>query len=81
MPDYPAAALRRGEQGLAVVRVTVGADGRATTAIVAQSSGHALLDSAAVAKVLRDCRFVPARRNDEPVAGEALQPMNFRMDP
>ncbi len=81
VPDYPAAALRRQEQGIAVVRVVVSPEGRAVSANIAQSSGHAVLDGAAVAKVLRDCRFLPASRDGVAIEGTALQPMNFRIEP
>lgn len=78
-PEYPAVSLRRNEQGVATVRVTVSAEGRAVAAEIAQSSGHSALDAAALAKVLRDCRFVPASRGGVPVEGVALQPMSFRI--
>lgn len=78
-PSYPPAALRRRQQGLVVVRVTVAPDGHALAASIAQSSGTEALDEAALAKVLRDCRFIPATRNGLPIEGTALQPMNFQI--
>ena len=78
-PVFPPAAVRRREQGLVVVRVVVSPDGRAVSASIAQSSGAETLDEAALAKVLRDCRFIPATRNGAPAEGTALQPMNFRI--
>ncbi len=78
-PDYPPAALRRREQGGVVLRVTVGPDGRARAAVVQQSSGHPLLDDAAVAKVLRDWRFAPATRDGVAVTGTVLVPFAFEL--
>jgi protein TonB len=78
-PEYPAAALRRGLQGLVTIRVTVSPEGRAVSAAIAQSSGTPALDAAAQAKILRDCRFIPASRNGTPVEGVAIQPMNFQI--
>lgn len=79
-PPYPPAALRRGEQGIVVVRVTVGPDGSAQAASVQQSSGHSLLDEAAIGKVLRDWRFVPASRDGAPVTGSALVTFSFELE-
>ena len=44
---------------------------------VAESSGYAALDSAAVAGVPQ-MTFAPARRNGQPVAAAFLQPVYFR---
>ncbi len=79
-PDYPPAARRREEQGLALIHVTVSAGGRAVAASLVQSSGHALLDSAALAKVMRDCRFLPATRNGVPIEGDTLQGIEFHLE-
>jgi protein TonB len=78
-PAYPAAALHRREEGTVVVRVDVGTDGRPLSARVERSSGHPLLDDAAVGKVMSDWRFVPASRGGVPVAGSALVPFSFRI--
>lgn len=78
-PDYPPVSLRRREQGDVVVRVTVGTDGLPQSAVVVQSSGHPLLDEAALAKLRRDWRFVPATRDGAAVIGEALVPFSFRI--
>lgn len=78
-PDYPLSALRRGQQGLVVVRVTISPQGQVVTANLAQSSGTPALDNAALAKVVHDCRFVPASRDGLPVEGVALQPMKFEI--
>ncbi len=46
---YPQAALRRGLGGRTLVRLTIDANGRVTSAAVAQTSGYPVLDRAAVA--------------------------------
>lgn len=78
-PAYPPAALRRREAGEVVVRVAIGADGRPLSASIERSSGHPLLDDAALAKVLRDWRFAPAMRGGVAVAGSALVPFSFQI--
>ena len=48
---YPAQAMASGWEGSAEVRVEVGSDGRPRTATVVRSSGHELLDRAALAMI------------------------------
>jgi TonB family protein len=52
--DYPAAAIRAGEEGTSGFRVDVGADGRVTGCTITESSGSATLDETT-------CRIVSAR--------------------
>lgn len=52
-PDYPAAAVRAGRQGRVVLEVEVRADGTVGDCTVVASSGHLLLDHAAVDAVRR----------------------------
>lgn len=48
---YPAQAMASGWQGSAEIRVEVGGDGRPRAATVVRSSGHELLDRAALAMI------------------------------
>lgn len=48
---YPAQAMASGWEGSAEIRVEVGSDGRPRTAAVVRSSGHELLDRAALAMI------------------------------
>jgi protein TonB len=66
-PRYPAAAQQAGERGTAVVAVYVNAIGNPYKVILAETSGFADLDRAAVDAV-RTWHFVPARRNDASVS-------------
>jgi periplasmic protein TonB len=77
-PAYPAAARRRGLQGQVVVRAEVAADGRAARVEVKRSSGHALLDDAALAGV-REWRFAPAEVDGVPSAGAIEVPITFKL--
>ncbi|QQQ03355.1 energy transducer TonB [Lysobacter enzymogenes] len=76
-PQYPVAALRRGEGGTVVLRVNVGADGKADQVALARRSGSRDLDRAAMVAV-RDWRFKPATRNGREVASVVEQPVEFR---
>lgn len=77
-PEYPALSRTRGEEGTVWVEAEVGADGRCASARVQKSSGHLLLDEAAVAAV-RDWTFRPATRLGRPVASVVIIPVRFRL--
>jgi len=64
---YPAAARRREEQGAAQVRACVNAEGRLDGAQLLGSSGHKLLDDAAI-DVLRAGHYARATRAGVPIA-------------
>jgi periplasmic protein TonB len=76
---YPSASRRLGEEGRAVVRVTIAADGGIATWSVAQSSGFARLD-AAVSCVLRRLEFEPGRRDGRAVDADVLLPITFQLN-
>jgi protein TonB len=78
-PDYPAAARRRGLEGLVVVRVRVLADGTAGAAEVSESSGHGILDRAA-RDAVAGWRFRPALRDGQPVEQDLEVPVRFRLE-
>lgn len=75
-PSYPRAALRRGESGVVLLRLHVGADGRTRDVDVVRSSGFARLDRAAVSAVRR-WRFEPAMQDGQAVAGQLQVPIDF----
>ena len=77
-PVYPLLARQRGQEGEALLRVSVDAAGRVLAVDVERSSGFSLLDDAAV-KGVRQWRFRPAVRNGVAVAGEVLLPVHFRL--
>jgi protein TonB len=77
-PAYPQSALRRGEQGNVMLRVSVTADGVPLAVDLAATSGYASLDSAAEAAVRR-WRFNPATRAGIAVAAIAEVPVRFQL--
>jgi len=79
-PVYPELARRRGQEGLVVLLAEVDAGGAATSVSVQHSSGHRLLDEAAVSAVRR-WRFKPARYAGADVAGRVRVPVEFRLHP
>ncbi|TAM87589.1 MAG: energy transducer TonB [Candidimonas sp.] len=75
-PHYPPAALRRHQTGEVVVRVIISATGAVVNASVERSSGHSLLDDAALAAV-RKARFRPHTENGVAYTAMADIPFNF----
>ena len=59
--DYPAEALRNGEQGSVGIEFTVTPNGRVSDCKVAQSSGSQLLDRTTCMLVTERARYRPAR--------------------
>jgi periplasmic protein TonB len=78
-PAYPALSRRLGEQGRAVVRVLIGADGLPQKAELHSSSGFERLDRAALDTVMR-WRYVPGKRGDVPEAMWFNVPLNFVLE-
>jgi protein TonB len=77
-PEYPAQAYLAGIEGRVVLRIQITATGNVERVEVARSSGHAILDRAAVTAV-RTWRGTPARRGDRPVASTQLLPVRFQL--
>lgn len=78
-PLYPPEARQLGQQGRVVVRALVDAQGQVAHVEVKESSGHALLDQAALATV-RGWAFTPGTRNGTPEPMWARIPINFSLD-
>ena len=70
---YPPEAVERGQQGEALVLLFLDASGNAIAARLESSSGHALLDEAAV-RAVRTLRALP-----DSAPREALVPVRFRL--
>lgn len=78
-PPYPLAARRHGAQGRVLLSVQVGTDGASHAVLLKRSSGHAVLDDAAL-QTVRRWHFVPARRGDSPVESWVDVPILFRLE-
>jgi len=77
-PDYPALAQDRGLQGQVILKVQVLASGKPAAINVEKSSGHKILDDAAV-KAVQGWAFEPARRGQTPIDGWVKVPLNFKL--
>jgi protein TonB len=78
-PPYPLAARRQGIEGRVLLAAHVRADGACGGVTLKQSSGHALLDDAALTTVRR-WRFLPARRGNAAVDSWVEIPISFRLE-
>jgi protein TonB len=77
-PNYPRMAKQRGWQGLVVVAVEVNELGCANSVTVKQSSGHAMLDEAAM-EAARRWHFRPARKDGRDVTASVEIPIRFSL--
>ncbi|MDA1305485.1 MAG: energy transducer TonB [Nitrospirae bacterium] len=75
-PVYPRIARESGWEGTVLIRVNVDADGNASKVKVQKSSGHAVLDEAAVDAV-RKWKFSPAKDGNIPIRSVVEIPINF----
>lgn len=78
-PPYPLVARRMGYQGKVVLNVEVLAEGRAGQVLLHQSSGHDILDKAAL-QTVQTWRFSPAKRLGQPVTQWFLVPIKFSLE-
>ncbi|MDH3584758.1 MAG: TonB family protein [Phycisphaerae bacterium] len=75
-PTYPRRAFQRGQEGTVELEFEVLTTGLVGAVEVRQSSGHAMLNDAAV-KAVQSWEFQPATRNDRPVRFLIRQPFRF----
>lgn len=78
-PRYPRSARRQGLEGTVELMVRVLANGRAGTVRVERSSGHQVLDDAAIRSV-KSWQFEPGRIGTEKVEDWILVPVEFRLN-
>lgn len=77
-PHYPQLALAQRWQGTVLLRVTIGRQGQVIDVRVARSSGHAILDGAAVTAVRR-WRGEPAYQGGVAVSTVEYLPVQFEL--
>ena len=75
-PEYSSEALRKHVEGMVLLRVVVGANGRVSDIRVAHSLGSGLDEKAIEA--VKQWRFKPAKKNDTPVPVEVNIELNFK---
>ena len=78
-PNYPRAAKQKGLQGVVWVKALVDKKGIVKKARVGKSSGHKVLDKAAVEAAFSN-KFKPAVQNSRPVNVWVTYKVNFRLN-
>jgi protein TonB len=77
--EYPRASRRAGESGRVLLRVYIDETGLPRQVLLAQSSGFARLDDAALT-AMKKARFKPYTENGQPTAGWAPAPIDFELE-
>ena len=77
-PTYPQRAVRFGQEGTAMVRAQLSERGDVIDVEIRESSGHALLDKAAL-KAVRQWLFKPATRDGRAVLATVDLPVHFKL--
>jgi periplasmic protein TonB len=77
-PPYPSEARRRGWEGTVLLMVEIRENGRPERVTIKESSGHSVLDNAALGAVGR-WTFVPAQQGGKPVRSVAEVPIIFSL--
>jgi periplasmic protein TonB len=78
-PPYPAMSKRLNEQGKAIVRVLISAEGSPQKAELRQTSGFERLDQSALETVMK-WRYVPGKRDGVPEAMWFNVPITFKLE-
>ena len=78
--DYPADALRNGEQGTVIFALKIGIDGLPKQCLIVQSSKSESLDRATCAVMMKRARFKPARDSHGVAVEDVYQgQLNWRL--
>lgn len=75
-PIYPRIARESGWEGTVLIRVTIQADGNPNSISVRKSSGHTVLDQAAI-EAVKKWKFLPAKDGNIPIRSIVEIPINF----
>ncbi len=78
-PAYPSSAREDGVEGTVILEVSIGADGRATSARVDRSSGDRRLDRAA-ADAVQQWSYEPSLKDGVPVSSSMRVRVEFRLE-
>ncbi len=79
-PRYPSLARRKLWEGTVLCRILVAVDGTVISVSVAQSSGYAVLDEAAL-EAIRNWRFRPGERKGIPAKLAIVHRVTFQLTP
>lgn len=78
-PQYPSMARRLGQEGTVVLEVIVSTEGSAKSVRIQESSGHDLLDQAAM-QAISKWKFVPAKRGETPIEQKLSTRWTYKLE-
>ena len=78
-PPYPPVSRRMAEEGTVLLSVHIRTDGQVDEVKLKRSSGFSRLDGSAI-RTIRKWRYVPAKRNGQPIPCWYTQPIRFSLD-
>lgn len=78
-PPYPPVSRRMAEEGTVLLSVHIRTDGQVDEVKLKRSSGFSRLDDSAI-RTVRKWRYVPAKRNGQPIPYWYTQPIRFSLD-
>jgi TonB family protein len=76
--EYPELALRRGFEGVVELNIEVLADGSVGDVYLEKTSGHEILDEAALRQV-KHCKFTPAYESRRAITTRKIIPWRFEL--
>ena len=76
---YPKMAIKEGLQGRTVVRVKVSKDGKTIETVIIESSGHRVLDEAAVESI-KEVIWIPGSDKGKVVEAWVAVPVDFKLE-
>ena len=80
-PRYPIEAIKKHEQGMVLLDITVDATGRATNvAVDPHGTTAAPVLQAAASKAAEGWKFAPGRKDGKPMGGVVRVPVNFSLE-
>ncbi|HKE45579.1 MAG TPA: TonB family protein [Steroidobacteraceae bacterium] len=79
-PEYPAASVRKAEEGTVELLLYVMPNGRVSEAKINRSSGFPRLDEAAIREAKRSWRFIPATSGGQAVASWGTFAVTFKLE-
>jgi protein TonB len=78
-PKYPRLARRRGLEGIVILKAFIGTDGRVKSLSIFKSSGHSILDKAAL-KAVQCWQFSPGVIDGRPEEMQVKVPVRFQLN-
>jgi TonB family protein len=78
-PEYPETARRRGYEGIVFLTADIDKNGSPVKVEIEKSSGHAILDEAAL-KAVKTWKFLPGKVGNLPIESTVRVPVRFYLD-